>query len=241
LLGDHHGGTTWGAIDDGVREPQVDRQGHQVLLGAVVEIALEASAFGVLGLDKTLSGGPDLLGPDQQVRVPIVELSAEPDPVQDQTRLVGEPDEQPLLYEGEGETGPLAEPEHPQQLVAVAHRKGSHALVAHECVVGWRRRRRRVGVYVGRPGGGQGEAIGNGEPHLRPGRPGSLGQQHRHPGRQLAGRVRAGDRIRELAEYVVRRRPAQPPPQRGPFEGGLHAREQQRHDGGRQHRQRHTG
>ena len=212
-----------------------------MLLGAVVEVALEAASFGVLGLDETLARGLDLLGPDQQLRATVVELGSEPDPLQHQARLGGQPGEQPFLDERERQAGALLQPEHPQQLAAVAHRQGSQALAVTTISSG----RRDGGVRSASTSAGQvaarvrrPETVSHTCAHCRPG---SLGKQHRHPRRQLVGRVRTGDRVRELAQHVVRRRGAQTPPGRGPFERGLHACEQQRHDGGRQHRQRHAG
>ena len=81
-----------------------------------------------------------------------------PNPLQHQAGLGGQPGEQPFLDESESQTGSLLEPEHPQQLAAVAHRQGSHALVGHDACPrvaggGASDRRRRRGARW-RPGSG---------------------------------------------------------------------------------------
>ena len=110
-----------------------------MLLGAVMEVALEAASLGVLGLDETLSRGLELLGPDQQLRATVVELGSEPDPPQHQAGLGGQPGEQPFLDEGEGQAGTLLQPEHAQQLAAVAHRQRSQAAASVTTVSSGRR------------------------------------------------------------------------------------------------------
>ena len=44
----------WRAFGDGVRQSEIDSQSHQMLLGAVMKVSLEAATFGVLGLDEPL-------------------------------------------------------------------------------------------------------------------------------------------------------------------------------------------
>jgi hypothetical protein len=84
-----------------------------MLLGAVVEIALQPAPFGVLCLDETLSGGLELPGADQQFRTTVVELSSQPDPFQHQARLGSETGEESFLDEGQGQAGAFLEPQHP--------------------------------------------------------------------------------------------------------------------------------
>ena len=56
----------------GLREPQRERERDEPLLGAVVEVALEAPALGVLRLDEPRARGPDLL----QVPLPLGDVDA---------------------------------------------------------------------------------------------------------------------------------------------------------------------
>jgi hypothetical protein len=102
-----------------------------MLLGAVMEVALEAASLCVLGRDKALARSLDLLGADQQFGATVIKLSLKPDPPQNQTGLGSEPGEQPFLHEGESQTGALLKPEHAQQLAAMADRQDPQAVVAH--------------------------------------------------------------------------------------------------------------
>ena len=56
-----HEGNPRVAIDDRVRELQLHRQRHELLLHPVMEIALELAALFVLGGDEALAGRPELL------------------------------------------------------------------------------------------------------------------------------------------------------------------------------------
>src|SRR4051794_18977921 len=105
-----------------------------------MEVALEAASLGVLGLDETLTRGFELLGADQQLRASVLELGLQSDPLQQQAGLGSHPGEEALLDEGERQLGALLEPEHAQQLAAVAHRQNADALVGHDRILeaqGW--------------------------------------------------------------------------------------------------------
>ena len=51
----------------GLGQPQVHRERHQVLLRTVVDVALQPAALGVLGVDQSLPRHPQLLGPRRQL------------------------------------------------------------------------------------------------------------------------------------------------------------------------------
>ena len=227
---------------DGLREPQVDRQCHQVLLRTVVDVALQAAPLGVLRFDEPFPRRLELVGSRHQLLVTVLELGPQPDQPQHQPGLGGQPGEQPLLHCGERRARSLLQAEHPQQLTAVPHGQGSPAIGRGVHSAGLHRRRGLAIVGIHGPRGRQRQAVRNGQPYLRPLRPGSLSQQHRHPGRQLLNRVAARESLRKTTQHVVRRgRAAVPHPGRDPFQGGLHGREQERHGCGRHNRQEQTG
>jgi hypothetical protein len=114
----------------------MDRQGHQVLLGAVVEVALETASLGILGLDETLARRSDLPATDKQLCAAVIERGSEPGPPQYQTGLGGQSGEESLFDERECQPWALLQPEHPQELVSVAHGQGSCALGGFGQVLG---------------------------------------------------------------------------------------------------------
>ena len=86
LPGQHGSGAVRRADRRWLREPEVHGQRHEVLLGAVVDVALQTAPFGVLGLDEPLPRGPELVGAGQQLRAAVVELGPQRDQPQHQAR-----------------------------------------------------------------------------------------------------------------------------------------------------------
>ena len=85
------------SLGQGLGEAQVHRERDQVLLGAVVDVALEQPALLVLQVDQPLARRAQLVGASRQLGAPQLELRAQPGPAQDGTRLPGQPLEQALL------------------------------------------------------------------------------------------------------------------------------------------------
>ena len=139
-----------------------------MLLGAVVDVALQPASFGVLGLDEPLARGLELVGAGRQLAVTVLQVGPQPDQPQHQSGLGGQTGEQPLLDGGERQPGPFLEPEHPQHLVAVPDRQGSRPPSVATAV--GRRGRRRSGPSSASAGqrAGQRQAVGHLEPDLRP-------------------------------------------------------------------------
>ena len=84
------------------RQPQVHRQRHQPLLGAVVEVALDPAPLRVAGLDDPRPRGAQLLDLGPQLGVELLVLGAERG-----GDLLGpaDPRAQQAQQEGEGEGG----------------------------------------------------------------------------------------------------------------------------------------
>ena len=162
LLGQDPLGPLRGPGLEGLGQPQVDREGHQVLLGSVVDVALQPPTFGVLGVHQPLPRDPQLLRPGRQLDQPSGELGPQPDPVQDQSGLPGETGEEPVLHGGQRLSLALLQPQHAQDLAGQAHRQGPPA--GRRLLAG----RGRIGLGGGRPGRGQDELVVDHQPDLRP-------------------------------------------------------------------------
>ena len=74
----------------GLGETQVHRERDQVLLGTVVDVALEQPALVVLQVDQPLARPPQLVGASRQLGASQLELRAQPGPAQDETCLPGQ-------------------------------------------------------------------------------------------------------------------------------------------------------
>ena len=162
---------------DDLGEPQVQREGNEVLLGAVVDVALQPAAFGVLGLDHPSAGAFQLAGTRPQLPVPVLELRPQPDQSQHETGLRGQPDEQALLHAGQGDARPLLQPELGQHLVAVPDRQAARPV------------RRRPRARAAPPVASDRPSCRTLEPDLRPLRARPLGEQARHATREVLGPV----------------------------------------------------
>lgn len=91
---------------------QTDLHGDQLLLGTIVEVALEATPLVVLGTDQALSGGPQLLHVVQQ-------LGGETDVAQHQAGLGGNVRDELVLCGRDGLASRLGHGEGAQQLAVV--------------------------------------------------------------------------------------------------------------------------
>jgi hypothetical protein len=174
-----------------------------VLLGAVVDVALQAAPFGVLRLDESLARRAQLLGPCCQLLATCRELRPQPDLTKDQPRLRSEAGEEPFLGARQRPVGMLLQTEHAVDLSGMANGSRPCARARHLGAVLPGIRRCQVGDGAVRPGRRKAQPPVDGQPHLGPGCAGALTEQQRHPLRQVLGRVAAGDRLREVAEHVI--------------------------------------
>ena len=156
--------------DPGVDEPQLEGEGDEPLLRAVVEVALEALALGVADLDEPRPRRGELVagvGVRERLGHEVGEVRQPPAGVRRQAlRLAGRGGERPPQRTGDGDRGGhgRAEPERPQPvgertvgvLVAVDPCDAARAVDAGDD---------GVAVEVGR--GAEGDAVG---PGLRVGR-----------------------------------------------------------------------
>ena len=93
-----------------------------MLLGAVVEVALEAAALGVVGGDEPIPRGSQVAGSRHQLRVTGLELGTQRGQPQDQSGLRGQSRHEPLLDPGERHAGSLLQAQDAQRPAAVPHR-----------------------------------------------------------------------------------------------------------------------
>ena len=177
-----------------------------MLLGPVVQVALQAASLRVLRLDQPAARGLELVGACLEVVVTVLQLGPQPHQPQHQTGLGREVGEQPFLHGCERQARPLLEPELTEYPVAVQDRQCAQALRTDRepvrCRVASCRPR-----HAGRPASGHGQAAGHQEPDLRPLSARALGEQSRHAGREILGAVVA-DALGEPGQDVVRRRHA---------------------------------
>ena len=190
-----------------LREPQVDRQRHQVLLGAVVDVAFQAASLVVLGLDEPVprhlaaprhapsssSRRPSSSARRRASRSTSPACAARPLNSRSSTVVSGIP-------------GRSCSRSTPSVLVAVAHGRARRPTPVRVPGIGLRvtavqsPRWASLGQVAARV-----SRSATVEPHLGPLGARPLGEQPRHPGRQLLGGVAAGRRLGEAAQHVVRR------------------------------------
>ena len=225
-------------------EAEVHRQGDQVLLGAVVDVALQEPALVVLGVDQPLARAAQLLGAGRQLLEPLLELGAQPRAAQHQAGLGGQPGEQPFLDRRQRHLVALLDDEHAEQLSAVPHREGPGGRVAV--------RSPAVAAVLVRPVGSR--VASGGQVAASVGRSPTTSQtcDHSAPvpsastrairaGSSSAG-VAAGHGPGEPPQHVVRRGlAAVHGARRDRLEPGLDPVEGQRHHGGGEDREGHVG
>ena len=171
-----------------------------MLLGAVVDVALDPAPFRVLRRHQAQPRGPDLLQPGQQ-------LLPQPGVLEHQADLGGQVREQPVLGRRERFPRPLRHRQRPQDLALVAHRQdpvggrvGRH--VGSGGPGRWQRR------CVRRPGGTIVEDLTALQPDIGPGGRGALGQDPGHPRQQVLGGVGPRHPPGEVGEDLVGGGPA---------------------------------
>jgi FtsX-like permease family len=201
-------------------KPEVHGEGDQVLLRAVVQVALNATAFGVRTRHDPGPGAAQLVGLLTQLVEGGREGGVQPGVVQREADLAGELGEDTVVLGGERvASGRAAHHDQPEEVPGVAHRRDPE----------------RSGSGVGQQGG---------QPHRRPRRPGHAGPgDHRafpvadeqrpragvrhgggplkdvpEAGVDLGGRQRHGlaQRLGELEQQFVHRDGARHPGAEGP-------------------------
>ena len=167
---EHLGGGFGVVGEDVLGEAEVHRQRHQVLLGAVVEVALDLAPLGVSGRDDAGPRGAQVLVGALQVLEALLQRRVELDVVEREPDLAGELGEDPVVLVGEvvAVGGPL-DHQQAEQLAGVRRRRDAEL-------------RRRSVLEEG------------GEPHLEPGVAGDTGTGHDRLllGAEVQGRARCG-------------------------------------------------
>ena len=171
-------------------QPELHGEGHQLLLRAVVDVALEPAAFGVGRRDDPLARRPQLL---DQAGV-----------AQHQPGLSGEVADQLLLGLGQPLASGLGDGEGTQQLALVANRKDA---------VGTRdrwnpsvddRHCRRIGCFI-RPGPRDLEFRADPHPDVRAACADPFADRSGHLGQEVVSRVAGPDAIGELGKDFIGR------------------------------------
>ena len=121
---EHLGGRLRVVGEDVLGEPQVHREGHEVLLGAVVEVALDLAALGVAGGHDAGARGAEVLVGPLQVLEALLQRGVELHVVQGEADLAGQLGEHAVVLLGEvvAVGGPL-DHEQAEQLAGVRRRR----------------------------------------------------------------------------------------------------------------------
>src|SRR4051794_16718119 len=147
-----------------------------MLLGAVVDVALQPAALRLLGLDDPCTRALELEGSRLELTASTEQLNLQAQQPQHEPGLGGEIGEQPLLDDGERNTRTFLQPKRTKLFVAVADRRGPQSVHRD-----WRRASRSgrgwcaVDVEVHRPPSRQGHAARHLKPNLSPARARALG------------------------------------------------------------------
>ncbi len=176
---------------------EVHLEGDEVLLGAVVEVALEAAALLVLGRHEPLTRGPELVEAVEQ-------LGRESQVAHHEAGLAGEVFDQLFLGWTELFRSGHAHGEGAEELALVAYGHG----VGH--VGQWRERDTggdgfdlRGRGAVGRPRRRPPQFLAHLQPHVGPSGARALAQELGHARQQLVGRHALGHLGRELRQHLI--------------------------------------
>ena len=217
-----------------LRQSQVDDEGDEVLLGPVVDVALEAAPLGIEGVDQASARQLELVGPRGQLHGASGQLGAKADTAQHQPGLRCEAGEQAFLDRRQRLVVVLLEPQHAEMFT------GEYDVQRAKAWVGSTRPSARPAPCPGPARGELGHVVDH-QPHLCPASAGALREQLRHPQRQVGSVVPfalTDDGVREPAQRVVRRSASLADPARGlGLEPRPHRLEADSDDRGRQHRQ----
>ena len=161
------------ALDQVVGELELDRERDELLLGAVVDVALQPATAFVLRRDQALLRGLQLVEPH-------LELLVQADVAEHQPRLTGEVGDQLLVGGRHRVARRLADRERAQQLARLLDRVDAidAAIAATEPFGSGDRRRRSTSA---RPGRHVAQLLFDGEPHVRSVGADALTEHPRHP------------------------------------------------------------
>jgi hypothetical protein len=200
--GELRGGGVGRASEQRPHQAQVDHQGDEVLLGSVVDVALEPPPGGVLRRHQAGAGRRHLRRTGGALGDPCLQVRRHGDVAQHQSGLRGEVVHETPLHRGERLAG-RADHERSEQHGAGAH--GDDEVVVggrDEPAVGQHAQRRRL-LPVRRPGGDPPEAGADGHPHLRERRVRPAREDVRHPRAHLVERLDLPDLGGEAAQHLV--------------------------------------
>ncbi|HEY7926837.1 MAG TPA: hypothetical protein VIG86_05370 [Candidatus Dormibacteraeota bacterium] len=179
-----------------LRQPKLDLERDEVLLGTIVQVALDPAPFTILRRDQPLPRRTEVLEPRRQVR-------AEPHVLEHQPGLVGKVVEQLLLDGRERLANTLADAQRPQQLVLLANldnpvgvgRRGDRPVA---------QRHRPDCRNAQRPRCCGTEGAAGAQPDVCTLGAGAFGENPRHAGKHVIHGVALRDLFGELRQHLVR-------------------------------------
>ena len=184
------------ALGELASEPRLHRQRDELLLRAVVDVALEPATSLVLRGDQAFLRGLQLVEA-------LPQLFVQPDVAQHEPRLSGEVGDQLLVRGRHGVARRLADRERAEQLARRFDRV--HPIDAWDRGDGAvRQRDRRQTIDVAGPGRDVAQLLVDHEPDVGPFGADALAQDPRHPRQHVLVGIRAADALGELRQHLVR-------------------------------------
>ena len=181
-----------------LQQPELHRERHELLLSAIVEVALDLAPLLVLSVDESPSRRSKIVDARLQLR-------GQPGVAEHQPGLRCEV-LQELAFRGRGRlVTRLGERERAEQLVAVADGDGPRDLERRQDVVRGEGDRPST-LRIRRPRADGTELIAHPHPHVDACGAGPVRNDRRHPFQYVIERVRAGHPLREVGQHLVRRR-----------------------------------
>ena len=189
------GGIFGGVVEQG----ELDGERDQLLLGAVVQVALDLLPLGVLGLHQPPPRRPQIIDAGLQ-------LGGQGDVAQHQPGLGGQVGQQ-LVFGGRHRLARrLLHGDRAEQLIPVADRDRP-GYAEHRKIAGASEPCSGGRGGSGRPGHLRAQLDADPDPDLHPDRAGGAGQHRRHPLQCRAGVQLPGHVLREVGEHLVGRGP----------------------------------
>ncbi len=190
--------TRSGVLRQTLQQAELHRERHELLLGAIVEVALDLATLLVLGLDQPAARRPELIDT-------LLQLRGKPGVAEDEAGLRREIFHELVLGGRKRLVPRFDQRQRAEQFRAVPDGDRARHVERGQRII--RSERDRIEARrVGRPRGDRAEFASHAQPHVDPRGAGPASEDRRHPLQDVVQRVRAGHPLREVGEHLIRRR-----------------------------------